>query len=69
MSFPKSEARRRWKRSDFLSSYCEIVVHGFLASYFKKIKADQAMCFAHLLRELTGVFENHLDRHGAVTVL
>lgn len=46
----------------FLASYHGIVVHDFWASYFKATGAEHAMCCAHLLRELTGVFENHPEQ-------
>ncbi len=49
----------------FLSSYRGIVVHDFWASYFKATGAEHAMCCAHLLRELTSVFENHPEQTWA----
>ncbi len=49
----------------FLASYRGIVVHDFWASYFKATGAEHAMCCAHLLRELTGVFENHPEQTWA----
>lgn len=49
----------------FLASYRGIVVHDFWASYFKATRAEHAMCCAHLLRELTGVFENHPEQTWA----
>ena len=36
--------------------------HDFLSSYFKATRADHAMCCSHLLRELTGIFENHPEQ-------
>ena len=33
--------------------------------YFKVTKAKHAMCCAHLLRELTGIFENHPEQEWA----
>ena len=33
--------------------------------YFKATGADHAMCCAHLLRELTGIFENHPEQTWA----
>ncbi len=44
---------------DFLPNYYGIVVHDFWRPYFKVTDAEHAMCGAHLLRELTGVYENH----------
>lgn len=43
----------------FLAKYTGIVVHDFWMSYFKATGASHAMCCAHLLRELTGIYENH----------
>ncbi len=42
-----------------------IVVHDFWMPYFKVTKAEYAMCCAHLLRELTGIFENHPEQGWA----
>ena len=39
--------------------------HDFLSSFFKATRADHAMCCAHLLRELTGIFENHPEQTWA----
>lgn len=36
-----------------------------IQSYFKATGADHAMCCAHLLRELTGIFENHPEQTWA----
>ena len=49
----------------FLASYRGIVVHDFWASYFKATGAEHAMCCAHLLRELTGIYENHPEQTWA----
>ena len=46
----------------FLASYRGIEEHDFWTSYFKATGAKHAMCCAHLLCELTGVFENHLEQ-------
>ena len=43
----------------FLPDYHGIVVHDFLSSYFSFTNVQHAMCGAHLLRELTGIYENH----------
>ena len=43
----------------FLVQYRGIAVHDFWSSYFKATGADHAMCCAHLLLELTVIFENH----------
>lgn len=50
---------------DFLPGYKGIVVHDFWMSYFKVTEAEHAMCGAHLLRELTGIFENHPEQTWA----
>ena len=50
---------------DFLPNYQGIVVHDFWMSYFKATDAKHAMCGAHLLRELTGIYENHPDQTWA----
>lgn len=50
---------------DFLPGYKGIAVHDFWMSYFKATKAEHAVCGAHLLRELTGVYENHPDQKWA----
>ena len=49
----------------FLASYQGIVVHDFWAPYFKATGAEHAMCCAHLMRELTAVFENHPEQTWA----
>lgn len=49
----------------FLAQYRGIAVHDFWSSYFKATGADHAMCCAHLLRELTGIFENHPEQTWA----
>ena len=54
-----------WYEIGFLASYRGIVVHDFWASYFKATGAEHAMCCAHLLRELTSVFENHPEQTWA----
>lgn len=63
---PKSQRKASGKKAmdeiGFLALYCGIVVHNFWASYFKATGAEHAMCCAHLLRELTGVFENHPEQ-------
>ena len=50
---------------DFLPNYHGIVVHDFWKSYFKVTEAKHAMCGAHLLRELTGIYENHPEQTWA----
>ena len=50
---------------DFLPNYHGIVVHDFWKSYFKATEAKHAMCGAHLLRELTGIYENHPEQTWA----
>ena len=49
----------------FLAQYNGIVVHDFWNPYFKATDAEHAMCCAHLLRELTGIFENHPEQAWA----
>ena len=49
----------------FLEKYQGIVVHDFWMSYFKATGASHAMCCAHLLRELTGIYENHPEQEWA----
>lgn len=49
----------------FLAQYNGIVVHYFWNPYFKAADAEHAMCCAHLLRELTGIFENHPEQTWA----
>lgn len=44
---------------DFLPGYKGIAVHDFWMSYFKATKVEHAVRGAHLLRELTGIYENH----------
>ena len=43
----------------FLSNYNGIVVHDFWSPYFIATNAEHAMCCAHIVRELIGIFENH----------
>ena len=50
---------------DFLPGYTGVVVHDFWSSYFKVTKADHAMCGVHLLRELTGIYENYPEQTWA----
>lgn len=49
----------------FLPGYKGIAVHDFWMSYFKATKAEHAVCGAHLLRELTGIYENHPEQTWA----
>jgi len=49
----------------FLPGYIGIAVHDFWMSYFKATKAEHAVCGAHLLRELTGIYENHPEQTWA----
>ena len=49
----------------FLEKYQGIVVHDFWMSYFKATGASHDMCCAHLLRELTGIYENHPEQEWA----
>jgi transposase len=49
----------------FLAKYTGIVVHDFWMSYFKATGASHAMCCAHILRELTGIYENHPEQEWA----
>ncbi len=49
----------------FLPNYHGIIVHDFWKPYFKVTDAQHAMCGAHLLRELTGVYENHPEQTWA----
>ena len=53
------------KKIGFLTEYTGIAVHDFWMPYFKVTKAKHAMCCAHLLRELTGIFENHPEQEWA----
>ena len=46
----------------FLPKYKGIVEHDFWQSYFAATEAEHAMCCAHILRELTGIFENHPEQ-------
>jgi len=50
---------------NFLPHYHGIVVHDFWKLYFNMTKAEHTMCGAHLLRELTGIFENHSEQTWA----
>ena len=50
---------------DFLPGYKGIAVHDFWMSYFKATHAEHAVCGAHLLRELTGIYENHPEQTWA----
>lgn len=49
----------------FLKEYHGISVHDFWMSYFSATTASHAMCGAHLLRELTGIYENHPEQEWA----
>ena len=61
----EKRGRKAMDEIGFLASYQGIVVHDFWASYFKATGAKHAMCCAHLLRELTGIFENHPEQTWA----
>ena len=61
----EKRGRKAMDEIGFLASYRGIVVHDFWASYFKATGAEHAMCCAHLLRELTAVFENHPEQTWA----
>ena len=50
---------------DFLPGYKGITVHDFWMSYFKATHAEHAVCGAHLLRELTGIYEKHPEQTWA----
>ena len=40
-------------------------MHDFWLSYFKATKSEHAVCDAHLLRELTSIYENHPEQTWA----
>ncbi len=61
----KKRGGEAMREIDFLPNYNGIVVHDFWKPYFKVTDAEHAMCGAHLLRELTGVFENHPEQTWA----
>jgi transposase len=48
-----------------LPNYQGIMVHDCWASYWKYEDATHALCCAHLLRELTGVVDNHPEQSWA----
>jgi len=51
--------------SNVLPHFKGIAVHDCWASYWKYDEVTHAICCAHLLRELTGVIENHPSQHWA----
>ena len=58
----KKRGKEAMDEIGFLPEYKGIVEHDFWKSYFKATKAEHAMCCAHILRELTGIFENHPEQ-------
>ncbi|MBQ9902240.1 MAG: transposase [Clostridia bacterium] len=58
----KKRGKEAMDKIGFLPEYKGIVEHDFWKSYFKATKAEHAMCCAHILRELIGVFENHPEQ-------
>lgn len=48
-----------------LPVFSGIAMHDCWASYWNYTEANHAVCCAHLLRELTGIFENHPDQQWA----
>jgi len=61
----EKRGKEAMEKIGFLTEYTGIVVHDFWTPYFKVTKAEHAMCCAHLLRELTGIFENHPEQGWA----
>lgn len=55
--------------SGILSHFKGIAVHDCWASYWKYDAVTHAVCCAHLLRELTGVVENHPEQVWATEML
>lgn len=58
----KKRGKEAMDKIGFLPQHKGIVEHDFWKSYFKATGAEHAMCCAHILRELTGVFENHPEQ-------
>ena len=61
----KKRGKEAMDEIGFLPEYKGIVEHDFWKSYFKATKAEHAMCCAHILRELTGIFEHHPEQTWA----
>ena len=61
----EKRGKEAMEKIGFLTEYTGIVVHDFWMPYFKVTQAEHAMCCAHLLRELTGIFENHPEQGWA----
>ena len=55
--------------SDILPHFTGIAVHDCWASYWKYDAVTHSVCCAHLLRELTGVVENHPEQTWATDML
>ena len=58
----KKRGKEAMDEIGFLPEYKGIVEHDFWQSYFIATEAEHAMCCAHILRELTGIFENHPEQ-------
>ena len=58
----KKRGKEAMDEIGFLPEYKGIVEHDFWQSYFAATQAEHAMCCAHILRELTGIFENHPEQ-------
>ena len=58
----KKRGKEAMDEIGFLPKYKGIVEHDFWQSYFAATEAEHAMCCAHILRELTGIFENHPEQ-------
>lgn len=61
----KKRGKEAMDEIGFLPTYKGIVEHDFWKSYFIATQAEHAMCCAHILRELTGIFENHPEQMWA----
>ena len=55
--------------SGILPDFKGIAVHDFWKPYFTYKTADHAICNAHLLRELTGIIENHPEQIWAENMI
>ena len=64
ISVPNVEMRA-WNNAVFSPEFKGIAMHDCWASYWNYPDIQHAVCCAHLLRELTGIDENHPEQKWA----
>lgn len=65
LTISKKRGTKGMDEGDVLPYFSGIAVHDCWAPYWKYRSATHAVCCAHLLRELTGIHENHPEQEWA----